>query len=139
MLKSPIDIWMLRTNCLEKLINRGGTAGQFPDHAEIRFCDRAINRFFHHRYAPKEIAHALGEADSSMQFLATIARNWRWAMGQMHIARGSILASPSRGTMHKCHSLTGKQLKEFLPGLVSLAKTLDELPELHGARALRKK
>ncbi|EHQ06898.1 hypothetical protein Lepil_2222 [Leptonema illini DSM 21528] len=51
-------------------------------------------------------------------------------MGTMYLSGEQISASPSRGGGHKCHSITGRQLKAFLPDLIVLAQMWDSLPEL---------
>ena len=137
MLKSPVAVWILRTSRLEKLINRNFMSGPFPESAEFFFRNNDINRFFHYRYAPKDQVAALGHADMSVAHLAALAVKWRWTMGQMSITGGSITASPLRGTMNKCHSITGRQLKDFLPDLVALAKMWDALPELNRTHTRR--
>ncbi len=137
MLKSPAAVWILRTSRLEKLINRNFMSSPFPESAEFFFRNNDINRFFHYRYAPKDQVEALGHADISVALLAALAVKWRWSMGQMSITGESITASPLRGTMNKCHSITGSQLRDFLPDLVTLAKMWDGLPELNRARNRR--
>ncbi len=134
MLKSKCDVWLFRTNRLEKMINWRSMTEPFPGGVPFAFGNRDANGFFHYRYASKGVAGALGRADASLRLLGELARKWRWTMGPMQLSCGQITASPSRGNGHKCHSITGRQLMEFLPGLVALAKMWDSLPDLIGER-----
>jgi hypothetical protein len=134
MLKSKCDVWLFRTNRLEKMINGRPMTEPFPGGVPFTFISRDINGFFHYRYASKGVAEALGRAGASLRLFCELAHRWRWTMGPMQLINGQISASPSRGLGHKCHSITGRQLEVFLPDLVSLAKMWDSLPDLIGER-----
>ncbi|TAL29618.1 MAG: hypothetical protein EPN93_21250 [Spirochaetes bacterium] len=134
MLKSKCDVWLFRTSWMEKIINRSSMKDPFPGSVPFMFGNGDANGIFHYQYASKRVAEALCRADASLRLLGGLARQWRWTMGPMSLIYGQISASPSRGMGHKCHSITGRQLKEYLPGLIALAKVWDSLPELIGER-----
>ena len=134
MLKSKCDVYLFRTNRLEKMINGRSMTEPFPGAVPFTFGNRDANDFFHYQYASKGVAEALGRANTSLRLLGELAREWRWIMGPMSLIYGQIAASPSRGLGHKCHSITGRQLKELLPGLIALAQRWDTLPDLIGER-----
>lgn len=134
-LKTRSDAWLLRTNWFEKFINGKSMEAAMSHLEAFTFANKDANRLFHYQFAPQRLAVALARAEAPAQLLADLEKKWRWAMGPLSLMGDTIRATPSRGYDKYGKSITGRQLREFIPGLIVLAKMWDQIIEYQSSES----
>ena len=131
-LKSGPKIWLIKISWFQYLTGGPDLPKRLAKKNMVPFS--FANKLFHSQFAESSIAENLKKADQSVELLAKLKNKWGLKMNGIKVDELFIDAVPSRGFSNKMHSLSGKQLKEFLPDLIALAEMFDNLPELSSSR-----